>query len=93
MSFRLLAPSRYTRMHMARHDRSLLEAALVGYHFQVEKIRTAIADIQRRLGDLTPGGVPAPTYKTAGEKKHHISAEGRARIAAAQRKRWAAKKK
>ena len=81
---------------MARpDDRSLLEAALVGYTAQLSAITTAIADIQKRLGKsykpLGGGEVPGPFLKPA--KEHRISPEGRARIAAAQRKRWAAAKK
>jgi len=72
-------------------DRSLLEAALVGYTYQLSTIHTAIADIQRRLGNNN--GLPTPSGSTAPRKKHRISAEGRARIAEAQQKRWAAAKK
>ena len=79
---------------MAQHeDRSLLEAALVGYQSQLEKITSAIADLQKRLRYAGAGGVPAPVSKAPRRKKHRISAEGRARIAEAQRKRWAAAKK
>ena len=74
-------------------DNSLLEAALLGYETQLGKIKTAIADLQKRLGNAGPGGVPAPVVRTTHRKKHFISAEGRARIAEAQRKRWAAAKK
>ena len=79
---------------MPRHeDRSLLEAALVGYTSQLSTITTAIADIQKRLGKKGSGRVPAPVGPTAQRKKRHMSLEGRARIAEAQRKRWAAAKK
>jgi hypothetical protein len=78
---------------MAHHqDTSLLEAALVGYQHQRETITAAIADLQKRVGNVGAGGVPAPAGRTP-RKKHRISAEGRARIAAAQRRRWAAAKK
>ena len=69
-------------------DRSLLEAALVGYESRRLTITTAIADIQKRLANKD--GLPA---SVAPPKKHWLSAEGRARIAAAQRKRWAAAKR
>jgi hypothetical protein len=79
---------------MARpDDRSLLEAALVGYTSQLSTITTAIADIHKRLGKKGPGAIPAPVERTAPRKKRQMSPEGRARIAAAQRKRWAAAKK
>ena len=89
---------------MAQEDRSLLEAALVGYQAESEKISAAIAEIQRRLRGagrasdppaeqiLEP---PAASARTSSlrRKKRTISAEGRQRIAEAQRKRWAAQKK
>src|SRR5436305_8463624 len=81
---------------MARnqHDRSFLEAALLGYEAQMEKITAAIADIQRRIGTAGTAAVPAPgaVGRPARRKKHQISPEGRKRIAEAQRKRWAASK-
>ena len=75
-------------------DTSLLEAALVGYQSQLADITARIADIQKRLGGRRAAHAAAPTPSdTRSNKKHRISAEGRARIAAAQRKRWAAAKK
>jgi hypothetical protein len=78
---------------MARNDNSLLEAALIGYRQQVVQIEAAIAEIEKRLGNgrgsRSHSGA-SPTPKAA--KKHRISAEGRRRIAEAQRKRWAAQK-
>jgi hypothetical protein len=73
-------------------DNSLLEAALLGYQSQLADIMAKIADIQRRLGGPLSARTSAPSG-TRPNKKHIISAEGRARIAAAQRKRWAAAKK
>jgi hypothetical protein len=79
---------------MVRHDHSLLEAALVGYQSQLATITTAIADIQKRLGHRNGARVPMlPAQSRPAKKKHRISPEGRARIAEAQRKRWAASKK
>ena len=78
---------------MPKDDHSLLHAALLGYETQLSKIKHAIADIQQRLRYPGAGGVPAPVTRTARSKKRHISAEGRARIAEAQRKRWAAAKR
>jgi hypothetical protein len=78
---------------MARIDTSLLEAALVGYQAELQRNDTAMADIRKRLGCTgsrqrsSAGNAPTP------KKQHGISAEGRARIAEAQRKRWAAAKK
>jgi hypothetical protein len=80
---------------MTHYDDSLLEAALVGYQAQAAKITAAIADIRKRLGRSGNGQrTPMPLANPAPVRnKHHISAEGRARIAEAQRKRWAAAKK
>jgi hypothetical protein len=77
-------------------DRGTLEAALVGYQQQVEHIQAKMAEIRRALA-----GAPATTpiakgpRKVAGhvKQKHRMSPEGRARIAAAQRARWAKTKK
>ncbi|MGA2268134.1 MAG: hypothetical protein ABSH44_06645 [Bryobacteraceae bacterium] len=67
-------------------DRSLLEAALVGYQHQRDHIDAKMGEIRRQLG-TGPG--PASAREP---KKRVISAAGRRRIAAAQRKRWAAQK-
>ena len=79
---------------MARNDTSLLEAALVGYQVEHARISSAIADLRKRLGHRagTAGQVLMGNAPSA-KKKHRISAEGRRRIAEAQRKRWAAAKK
>jgi hypothetical protein len=74
-------------------DDDLLQAAIVGYQHQLAEITAKIADVQRRLGGKATNGVAATPRSAARPKVHRISAEGRARIAAAQRKRWAAQKK
>jgi hypothetical protein len=51
-----------------------------------------IARLQQVRSMLGGGGFPGPFKKTA-PKKRVMSAEARERIAAAQRKRWAAQKK
>jgi hypothetical protein len=73
-------------------DPGILQAALLGYQQQLEMVNAKIADLRRRLGGRNAS---APVTATARppQKKHRISAEGRARIAAAQRRRWAAAKK
>jgi hypothetical protein len=79
---------------MARYDNSLLEAALLGYQAELARITTAIADIQKQLGHRNGKRAAAPFESvTPAKKKHRISAEGRARIAEAQRKRWAEARK
>jgi hypothetical protein len=88
--------SGYNVLIMPRtNDTSFLEAALVGYQAEAARISAAIADLQKRLGKRGgTGDVPGPFPKApAAHKKHRISAEGRARIAEAQKKRWAAAKK
>lgn len=74
-----------------------MEAALVGYQRQLDEIQAKMTELRRRLG--RPGGKapaaakqPAVRSPRAG-RKHRMSAEGRARIAAAQRARWAKFKK
>jgi hypothetical protein len=79
---------------MARNDLALLQAALIGYQTELERINAAMADIQKRLAHSRNGHIaPMPVAKGGPVKKHRISAEGRRRIAEAQRKRWAAAKK
>jgi hypothetical protein len=75
-------------------DAATLQAALVGYRQQLEYIQAKMAEIQRKLGKSGPVRVvtPAPGPHRV-RRKHRISAEGRARIAAAQRARWAKTKK
>lgn len=63
-----------------------LRMALVGYEAERLRIEAAIAGLRRRLGSKAP-------TSAAPQKKHRISPEGRARIAAAQRRRWAAARK
>jgi hypothetical protein len=74
------------------NDSGLLEAALVGYQQQLSDINAKIADLRRRLGGRS-APAPGPAPRNVQKKQHRISAEGRARIAAAQRRRWAAAKK
>jgi hypothetical protein len=71
------------------HDTSLLQAALIGYQAQAEKLTLAIGDLEKRLGKRSGGKAPVASSNGT-RRKHTISAEGRERIAAAQRKRWAA---
>lgn len=65
--------------------------ALVGFEIQRAEIQNHIASLQTQLkGRKLPISLDGAG---SGRKKHEISAEGRARIAAAQKKRWAASKK
>jgi len=80
-------------------DNTLLEMAIVGYQSEVERISAKIADIKVQLGQHGPGRPKAmaqeatATDQAAPAKRRTISKAGRARIAAAQRARWAAQKK
>ncbi len=75
-------------------DTATLQAALVGYQQQLDQIEAKMAELRRKLGKsagVKPAAAAAPTR--SGPRKHRMSAEGRARIAAAQRARWAKAKK
>jgi hypothetical protein len=76
-------------------DNTLLEMAIVGYQSEVEKISAKIADIKAQLGQSGPKATATGTGTdhAAPAKRRTISKAGRARIAAAQRARWAAQKK
>ena len=76
-------------------DKATLEAALVGYQQHLQQIEAKMAEIRRLLGEK-PAAAPAAKSArkaTRGKQKHRMSAEGSARIAAAQRARWAKVKK
>jgi hypothetical protein len=75
-------------------DRATLEAALVGYQQQLQEIQTKMTELRRRLGSGSgKAQAQASAAAPARGRKHRMSAEGRARIAAAQRARWAKFKK
>jgi hypothetical protein len=71
-------------------DPAVLRAALIGYQKRLDYVSTQID----RLGRMVSG---APAFGMLWQEppahKHHVSPEGRARIAAAQKKRWAAARK
>jgi hypothetical protein len=70
-------------------DHDLLAMALIGYEAQKAKLDAAIAGIQSQLSQRAASSEPDPQIP----RKRIMSAAGRKRIAAAQRKRWAATKK
>jgi len=70
-----------------------MEAALVGYQQQLQSIEMKMSELRRKLGKPAAGPIPAKPAAKAAPRKHRMSAEGRARIAAAQRARWAKQKK
>jgi hypothetical protein len=61
-------------------DHSMLAMALVGYELEKKKIDERIKEIRAQLGGPSP-------------KRRTLSVAARKRIAAAQRKRWAAQRK
>jgi hypothetical protein len=79
----------------ARVEGNLLAMALVGYESEKARIEAAIAEIRAQLGQRGPGRPKAASVTTepTGPKRRTLSASARKRIAAAQRKRWAALKK
>ena len=81
---------------MPRHadrDRDLLAMVLVGYEAQKAKITEAIRAIQAQLGHRGPGRPPKVATDGAAPAKRVLSVAARKKIAAAQRKRWAAVRK
>jgi hypothetical protein len=76
-------------------DKATLEAALVGYQQHLQQIEAKMAELRGMLGN-TPAAAPAAKRArkaVPAKQKHRMSAEGIARIAAAQRARWAKAKK
>jgi hypothetical protein len=83
------------RQAQPKVDESILEMAIVGYQSRLEEVSAKIADLKAQLGRRGPGRPRATATGTgqAGQpKRRTISKAGRARIAAAQRARWAAQK-
>ena len=69
---------------MTNAHRTTLEAALIGFQAQVDRIRATMAEIRKELAGPAPE--PSPS---AAPPKRRMSAAARKRIAAAQKKRWA----
>ena len=85
----------------AAPNREILEAALQGLEAQKQKLDDQIAQVRAMVG-RRPGRPPkdsageadtATTRRTPRKKRRSLSAEARKRIAAAQKKRWAAFRK
>lgn len=72
-------------------DASILEAALIGLQHQRDQINAKMNELKKQLG----GGMQQPPFSGDGPapKKWAMSAAGRRRIAAAQKRRWAEQKK
>jgi hypothetical protein len=75
-----------------RADRDMLEAALVGLEHRREEIDGKVAELRELIAKLSPrmGGYEAGR---PGRRSRVLSAAARARIAAAQKKRWEAFRK
>jgi hypothetical protein len=78
----------------------MLEAALIGYQHELQRIESKMTELRQALRqppEAAPKAKPAAKTKakTPAKKavRHMMSEEGRARIAAAQRARWAKLKK
>lgn len=81
------------RQAQPKVDATILEMAILGYQSEAGKISAKIADIKAQLGENGPGRPKATEAGTAApQKRRTMSAAGRARIAAAQKARWAAQK-
>lgn len=73
-------------------DSTLLKMALIGFEAERQKIQDKIAEIRRQLkGEVRPRRAGATVADNLPMKRWQgkMSAEGRKRIAAAQKKRWA----
>lgn len=76
--------------------RDILEAALQGLEAQKEKLEEQISQVRGLLGKQPKRAVKsaaASSLAASGRPKRVLSAEARKRIAAAQKKRWAAYRK
>jgi hypothetical protein len=82
----------------------VLAAALAGLEEQKKRIEAHIAEVRAQMGKRGPGRPPAAAKSASStsaaaapgpgrRKKRQLSAEGRARIIAAAKKRWAAFRK
>jgi hypothetical protein len=74
-------------------DLTILEMALVGYQVERQKIADKIGQIQAQLGGKAAPARSTGAVKSAGHAKRVLSAAARARISAAQKKRWAEHRK
>ena len=75
----------YCRKMASPIDEATLQMALIGYQAELSRIEQRMAEIRSQLG-----GRFDPVVATKAMRKRTMSAAARARIAAAQKKRWAA---
>jgi len=80
---------------MAGYDEGFLRAALIGYESEKARIEATITQIRAQLGQRGPGRPRVITdgMQPSAPKGRTMSASARRKIAAAQRKRWAALKR
>lgn len=81
----------------AAPSREILEAALQGLEAQRERLDEQIAEVRglmgKRAGRPAKASSEQPAASQSGRKKRMLTPEARKRIAAAQKKRWAAFRK
>jgi hypothetical protein len=71
-------------------DPTILEAALVGYQAELQRIDEKMSAIRKHLGGRVNIAALAPAVSSDGSRpKRQMSAAARKRIAEAQKKRWA----
>lgn len=78
------------QMPIQKLNRTILEAAIVGFESQKKELDSQIAELRQILNGGTASAVAVP--EATPHKRRKISAAGRKAIAEAQRKRWAASK-
>jgi hypothetical protein len=81
---------RFVRGESMQIDHAVLEAALVGYQFQLKTVQEKMAVLRSEMGHKTARvAVATVTGEEGAPTKRTMSAAARKRIAAAQKKRWA----
>jgi len=71
-----------------KHDTEIIAAAIAGFEEQKKRLNAQIAELRQMLKPVASDSNP-PVLK----KRRRMSAAARAKIAAAQRKRWAESRK
>lgn len=70
-------------------DESTLQMALIGYQIERDKIEGRIRELQAQLKGKHSAAAEPKAGQKAPRVRRELSAAARARIAAAQKKRWA----
>jgi len=73
-------------------DHSVLQAALVGFTIERDRLDALIAELRAELGQLSPKRVHSSSDQASTDGKKRFSAAARKRMALAQKKRWRALK-